>query len=90
MMDLLTDELKEKGVKITEELILAVLLWVDDVISFAEGEEDQREILQKINEFVGLSLWAVGKIATAIQIDSDSPEMKILTGYTKRMENKNL
>ena len=51
MMDLLTDELKEKGVQVTEEFFLAVLLWVDDVISFAEGEEDQREILQMINEF---------------------------------------
>ena len=51
MMDLLTEELEQKGIKITEEFFLAVLLWVDDVISFAEGEEDQREILQIINNF---------------------------------------
>ena len=43
MMDLLAEELQEtdEGFQITPEFILAVLLWVDDVISCAEGEKNQ-------------------------------------------------
>ena len=51
MMDMLATELADKGIRITEEIIIAVLLWVDDIISFAEGETAQREILEAINEF---------------------------------------
>ena len=39
------------GFKLSPEFILSVLLWVDDVISLAEGEEKQEIVLQKINDF---------------------------------------
>ena len=51
LMDLLHDELKTKGFEINEDFLIAVLLWVDDVLSFAVGETEQREILQVIAEF---------------------------------------
>ena len=51
MMDTMATELSGMGIKITEEILIAVLLWVDDVVSFAEGEAAQNEILQAINEF---------------------------------------
>ena len=51
MMDTMATELSGMGIKITEEILIAVLLWVDDVISFTEGETAQLEILQAINEF---------------------------------------
>ena len=50
MMDLLHDELKGKGFKINEEFLIAVL-WVDNVLSFAVGEEEQKEILQVFANF---------------------------------------
>ena len=51
LMDLLHDELKGKGFEINEDFLIAVLLWVDDVLSIAVGEIEQREILQVIAEF---------------------------------------
>ena len=52
-MDLILEELSQTdlGFKLAEELLIAVLLWVDDVITFADGPEDQKIILEKINEF---------------------------------------
>ena len=53
MMDLLAEELQisGEGVQITPELIIAVLLWVDDVVACAEGTENLENILRKIDEF---------------------------------------
>ena len=53
LMDLLAEELIEAkdGFRITEEFIIAVLLWVDDVISCAEGIEEQEKMLEKVNQF---------------------------------------
>ena len=53
MMDSLAEELSETdhGFKITDDLIIAVLLWVDDVISIAEGNSSQNYILEAINQF---------------------------------------
>ena len=52
-MDLLAEDLlnSNHGFEITEDLIISVLLWVDDVISMAEGELNQRYILEEINQF---------------------------------------
>ena len=35
----------------SEDFIVAVLLWVHDVISSVEGTEEQEKMLEKINEF---------------------------------------
>ena len=53
LMDLIAKELKETdlGFAITEELIISVLLWVDDVISCTEGAADQEEMLKRMDEF---------------------------------------
>ena len=53
MMDLLSEFLSdtELGFKIDTDFIISVLLWVDDVISFTESEEEQEEMLRKVNEF---------------------------------------
>ena len=53
MMDVLSEELQPTGMgfHLSEELRIVVLLWVDDVLSFAVGEEEQKEILKKIDEF---------------------------------------
>ena len=51
MMDVLTDELHGKGFKVNENLLIAVLLWVDDVVSCAVGVDAQKEILQVISDF---------------------------------------
>ena len=52
MMDLLSEEAETtEGFHITNELIIAFLLWVDDVVSCVEGTKNQETILNKINEF---------------------------------------
>ena len=52
-MDTLAEELQAtgEGFRLSDELIIAVLLWVDDVISCVDGEKEQEEILEKIHEF---------------------------------------
>ena len=51
-MDLLSEEAETtEGFHITNELIIAFLLWVDDVVSCVEGTKNQETILNKINEF---------------------------------------
>ena len=52
-MDLLSEELLQlgDGFKLDEEFIIAVLLWVDDVVSCVDGEEDQLIMLKRIHEF---------------------------------------
>ena len=53
MMDVLSEELQPTGMgfQLSEALRIVVLLWVDDVLSFAIGEEEQKEILKKVDEF---------------------------------------
>ena len=53
MMDVLSEELQPSGLgfDLSESLRIAVLLWVDDVLSFAKGEDEQNEILKKVDEF---------------------------------------
>ena len=53
MMDLISEELMQTdlGFQINEELIIAVLLWVDDVITCTEGITNQEEILKRMDEF---------------------------------------
>ena len=41
----------ELGFSIDTDFIISVLLWVDDVISCVESEEEQEEMLMKVNEF---------------------------------------
>ena len=53
MMDVLSEELQPSGMgfHLSESLSIAVLLWVDDVLSFATGETEQEEILKRVDEF---------------------------------------
>ena len=52
-MDVLAEEcIEEKaGVKLSPDLIIPVLLWVDDVLSCAEGVEEQHKMLKRIDDF---------------------------------------
>ena len=53
LMDTLAEELEAlgEGFKFDEIFIIAVLLWVDDVVSCVDGEENQIRMLEQINEF---------------------------------------
>ena len=53
MMDLLSEEVdaSSEGVRINKDLLIAILLWVDDVVSTVEGKENQEKILKRIDEF---------------------------------------
>ena len=51
LMDTLAEELDGEGFTVNELLTIAVLLWVDDVISCINGEENQEDMLQKLHEF---------------------------------------
>ena len=53
MMDVLSEELQPTGMgfNLSETLRIVVLLWVDDVLSFAVGEDEQKEILKMVDEF---------------------------------------
>ena len=53
LMDLLSEELLDtrEGFKIDKDFLIAVLLWVDDVVSAVEGAENQQKILNRISEF---------------------------------------
>ena len=51
LMDTLAEELDGEGFTINELLTIAVLLWVDDVISCVDGVDNQEKMLQKIHEF---------------------------------------
>ena len=52
-MDLLSEEAlaTDTGFKIFENLIIAFLLWVDDVVSFAEGTNEQWSVLNHLDQF---------------------------------------
>ena len=53
MMDLLSEEAlaTDTGFKIFENIIIAFLLWVDDVVSFAEGTNEQWSVLNHLDQF---------------------------------------
>ena len=53
LMDSLAEELEMtgKGFKLDAEFIIAVLLWVDDVVSCVDGIENQEKMLENIHEF---------------------------------------
>ncbi len=53
LMDILAEEINEsgEGFKLTPDLTIGILLWVDDVVSCVDGAEDQEAILQKIDTF---------------------------------------
>ena len=53
MMDILAEEMKDnnEGFKLDDLLTIAVLLWVDDVVSCTEGKVNQTRMLNAINEF---------------------------------------
>ena len=53
LIDLIAEDLSttEEGFNLTQEFKVSVLLWVDDVISLIEGEENQRKILDRMHEF---------------------------------------
>ena len=44
-------EATREGFKIDHDFIIAILLWVDDVVTCTEGIEEQEEILKKIHTF---------------------------------------
>ena len=53
MMDTLAEELlpTNEGFKFNDDFIIAVLLWVDDVVSCVDGTDKQLQMLDKIAEF---------------------------------------
>ena len=53
MMDVLAESLinEEKGFQLSQIFRIPVLLWVDDVVSCAEGKEEQNSILNDIDDF---------------------------------------
>ena len=53
LMDMLAEDLlnAEKGFKMTPTFHIAVLLWVDDVITCVEGEENQNDMLKRLDNF---------------------------------------
>ena len=53
LMDMISEEFQEAGdgFQLSPEFLISVLLWVDDVITLAEGEDNQELVLQKINDF---------------------------------------
>ena len=53
LMDLLSEEAlaTDKGFKLFEDLKIAYLLWIDDVVSFALGTDEQWSVLEHIDNF---------------------------------------
>ena len=53
MMDTLAEEMlpTKEGYKFNDELTIPVLLWVDDVVSCVDGQENQRKMLDTIAHF---------------------------------------
>ena len=53
MMDLLSEEAQttNKGFKLFDDLTIAFLLWVDDVVSLAETPNEQWSVLQHMDQF---------------------------------------
>ena len=53
LMDLLAEDViaSSIGVKMMEDFIIGILLWVDDVVSCVEGADNQEKMLHKIDHF---------------------------------------
>ena len=53
LMDVISEIIKKEGlgIKITEEIMIGVLLWVDDVVACVEGEEELTKILKILDNF---------------------------------------
>ena len=53
LIDLLAEEslANGSGFQLFEDLTIPMLLWIDDVVSFAEGVNDQRTVLDQIDQF---------------------------------------
>ena len=53
LMDMLSEEeiASGSGFEIFEDLIIAQLLWVDDVVSLAVGTNDQKAVLGRLDQF---------------------------------------
>ena len=53
LIDLLAEEALERGsgFHLFEDLLIPMLLWVDDVVTFAEGIDNQWSTLEQIDEF---------------------------------------
>ena len=53
LMDMLAEELEptSTGFQINNEFTISTLLWVDDVVTCVEGTQEQKEMLQKVNDF---------------------------------------
>ena len=53
MMDVLAEEClaDETGIRLSNDFTIATLLWVDDVLTLAEGENNQKDMLDRIDNF---------------------------------------
>ena len=53
LMDLLAEDVidSKEGVKMAEDFVIGILLWIDDVVSCVEGPSAQREILNNTDRF---------------------------------------
>ena len=53
LMDVLSKQVIKEGTgfKVHSDFIIGILLWVDDVVSCVEGEDAQKNILEKANAF---------------------------------------
>ena len=53
LMDLLAEEViaSNDGIKMLEDFVIGILLWIDDVVSCVEGAQNQKEMLEKIDHF---------------------------------------
>ena len=81
MMDVLAEECLAEGVgiKLSQELTIATLLWVDDVLTLAEGEKEQKEMLNKVDIFAtkhklkwGQSKCNVMRVGTHPQVSTNT------------------
>ena len=62
-MGVLSEELQPTGMgfQLSEALHIVVLLWVDDILSFAIREDKQKEVLKKVDEFAKKLQWGHAK-----------------------------
>ena len=53
MMDIIAEEITQTdlGYKLSDDLTIAMLLWVDDLLSCTKGISDQKQMLNHIHEF---------------------------------------
>ena len=95
MMDLLAEEIIDEGqgFTMTQDFIIGILLWIDDVITCVEGENNQRSILEKVDRFAkdhklkwGVEKCQVMKIGEKkSDTEWDLGEMKIKEVFWKKL-----